>query len=186
MGSDQEGAIDPSQHHIEEGDHDPAGMEAMAILIRNLTRGQKGISKPTTTTGVAGATEICDIATSPPAPYYSRNHSPQEFSLTLVAGHSDGRQWWSIAQDFAEWASGHIRHLNPQQRGDGWSNIQVGDLISRTPGRIPLPHARKIACICESVLRYPWVPPCDASLPPSEEPLGRGYPGFAAISRSGA
>jgi hypothetical protein len=37
----------------------PAGMEAMAILTRNVTNRQKGMSKPTTTTGVVG--EICDI-----------------------------------------------------------------------------------------------------------------------------
>jgi len=36
----------------------------MAILIRNLTSGQKGMSKPTTTTGVPGTIEICDMENS--------------------------------------------------------------------------------------------------------------------------
>jgi hypothetical protein len=63
MRGQQDRSIDPSRHHIDEAITMPAGREAMAILIRNLTKGQKGISKPMTTTGVAEVVEISDIKT---------------------------------------------------------------------------------------------------------------------------
>jgi hypothetical protein len=64
MGGDQDGAVDPAQHHVEESNHNAGRDRGDGNFIRNLTNGQKGISKPTTTTGVAGAIEICDIDSS--------------------------------------------------------------------------------------------------------------------------
>jgi hypothetical protein len=40
-------------------------MDAMASLIRNLTNGQKGMSKPTTTTGAACGIGVSDMKKLP-------------------------------------------------------------------------------------------------------------------------
>jgi hypothetical protein len=44
MGGDQDDAVDPSQHHVEESDHNACRDGGNGNLIRNRTSGQKGMS----------------------------------------------------------------------------------------------------------------------------------------------
>src|SRR5580698_5287600 len=139
MGGDQEGAIDPPQDHIEESDHNTGRDGSNGYLDQEPDQRPKGHIEADHDHRRSWSNGNLRHSNIPPAPYYRQaNVPPQEesaglkgFSLTLVAG---GRHRRRIAQDLAEWVSGHIGHLDPQQRGDGWSDIQIGDVIEPNPG----------------------------------------------------